>query len=144
MLREFDRLDAEQRERVVAGIVGQVDELTALVADVVELARGDEPEHEAEDIAFEGSSRTPSPSPAALAGRDVRRWTSTPVTVRGVAARLDRAVRNLLDNAAKFSGPGRTVEVHLSRDGALYVRDRGPGISDGRVAQRLRAVLPGR
>jgi two-component system sensor histidine kinase MprB len=129
VLREFDRLSPAQREQVIGGIVGQVDELTALVADVVELARGDEPALEAENIAFEGIV-------AHAVAQARRHWPavtftldSTPVTVRGVAGRLDRAVRNLLDNAAKFSGPGTTVRVHLGRDGALYVRDHGPGIS---------------
>jgi len=47
--------------------------------------------------------------------------------VRGVPARIDRAVANLLDNAAKWSPPGGAVEVRL-RDGELTVRDHGPGI----------------
>ena len=48
--------------------------------------------------------------------------------VQGVPARLDRAVANLLDNAAKFSPPGSSVEVRI-HDGELTVRDRGPGIA---------------
>jgi two-component system, OmpR family, sensor histidine kinase MprB len=49
------------------------------------------------------------------------------VVVDGVRSRLDRAVANLLDNAAKY-GAG-TVEVTL-RDGILTVRDHGPGIAE--------------
>jgi two-component system sensor histidine kinase MprB len=45
----------------------------------------------------------------------------------GARARLDRAVANLLDNAAKWSPPGSAVEVRLC-DGELTVRDHGPGI----------------
>jgi two-component system sensor histidine kinase MprB len=52
-----------------------------------------------------------------------------PTLVRGVPARLDRAVANLLDNAAKYSPPGAAVEVRL-RDGELTVRDHGPGIPE--------------
>jgi signal transduction histidine kinase len=71
---------------------------------------------------------------AAVAG--VRRdWPRIPVTadlepclVSGHADRLKIAVRNLLDNAAKFSPPGAPVQVRL-RDGELTVRDHGPGIS---------------
>jgi two-component system sensor histidine kinase MprB len=49
--------------------------------------------------------------------------------VNGSAERLRTAVRNLLDNAAKF-GPARgPVEVGLRGDGELTVRDHGPGIS---------------
>jgi two-component system sensor histidine kinase MprB len=51
-----------------------------------------------------------------------------PALVQGVPARLDRAVTNLLDNAAKFSPPGGVVEVAI-RHGELTVRDRGPGIA---------------
>jgi two-component system sensor histidine kinase MprB len=38
-------------------------------------------------------------------------------------------VSNLLDNARKWSPPGGTVEVELS-DGALTVRDHGPGFAE--------------
>jgi two-component system, OmpR family, sensor histidine kinase MprB len=51
------------------------------------------------------------------------------LSVHGDAVRLDRAVSNLLDNAAKWSPPGATVEVRLN-DGELVVRDRGPGFKD--------------
>jgi two-component system sensor histidine kinase MprB len=42
---------------------------------------------------------------------------------------LDRAVTNLLDNAAKWSPPGSTIDVEV-RDGHVTVRDQGPGISE--------------
>jgi two-component system sensor histidine kinase MprB len=47
----------------------------------------------------------------------------------GVPESLARAVGNLLDNAAKWSPPGGEVEV-VVRDGAVVVRDHGPGIAD--------------
>jgi two-component system, OmpR family, sensor histidine kinase MprB len=50
-----------------------------------------------------------------------------PGTVFGSAERLQIAVRNLLDNAAKFGPPGGPVGVSL-RAGQLTVRDYGPGI----------------
>jgi two-component system sensor histidine kinase MprB len=50
-----------------------------------------------------------------------------PALVRGVPARLDRAVSNLLDNAAKWSPAGSLIEIRLS-GGELSVRDHGPGI----------------
>jgi two-component system sensor histidine kinase MprB len=51
-----------------------------------------------------------------------------PSVVEGVPERLDRAVANLLDNAAKWSPPGGVVEVSVC-EGALTVRDHGPGIA---------------
>jgi two-component system, OmpR family, sensor histidine kinase MprB len=50
-------------------------------------------------------------------------------TVRGVPATIERAVANLLDNAAKWSPPNGTVEVAV-RDGRVVVRDHGPGIDE--------------
>ena len=52
-----------------------------------------------------------------------------PTAVVGVPATLERAIANLLDNAAKWSPPGVHVSVTL-QDGELVVRDRGPGIAD--------------
>jgi two-component system, OmpR family, sensor histidine kinase MprB len=46
-----------------------------------------------------------------------------------VPATLERAIVNLLDNAAKWSPPGAEVEVE-ARDGFVAVRDHGPGIAD--------------
>jgi two-component system sensor histidine kinase MprB len=57
-----------------------------------------------------------------------------PCVVVGQADRLSIAVRNLLDNAAKFGSPGGRVEVRL-RDGELTVRDRGPGIEPADLPQ---------
>jgi len=50
-------------------------------------------------------------------------------TVQGVPSTIERAVANLLDNAAKWSPPNGDVEVAV-RDGALSVRDHGPGIDE--------------
>jgi two-component system sensor histidine kinase MprB len=51
-----------------------------------------------------------------------------PCVVRARRARLARAVANLLDNAVKWSPPGGAVEVRV-QDGAVTVRDHGPGIA---------------
>jgi two-component system sensor histidine kinase MprB len=52
-----------------------------------------------------------------------------PTLVKGVPSRLERAVANLLDNAAKWSPPEGTVEVTV-RQGEVTVRDEGPGIGE--------------
>jgi two-component system sensor histidine kinase MprB len=49
--------------------------------------------------------------------------------VRGVPSTIERAVSNLLDNAAKWSPPGGEIDV-VVRNGELAVRDRGPGIAE--------------
>jgi two-component system sensor histidine kinase MprB len=50
-----------------------------------------------------------------------------PSVVTAAPGRLDRAVGNLLDNAAKWSPPGEAIEVS-ARDGTVTVHDQGPGI----------------
>ena len=42
---------------------------------------------------------------------------------------IERAVDNLLDNAAKWSPPGGEIEVSV-RDGEVVVRDHGSGIDE--------------
>jgi two-component system sensor histidine kinase MprB len=49
--------------------------------------------------------------------------------VHGVPSTIERAVGNLLDNAAKWSPPGGDVEIGV-HDGTVTVRDHGPGIDE--------------
>ena len=128
VLHDLDKLPDSMREEVIAGIVAQLEELTALVADVVELARGDEPAVHLEDVSYERIVEH-------AVARARRHWPelrfilgSSPVMVRAVPARLDRAVTNLLDNAGKFSPQHGQVDVALFEDGRLTVRDHGPGV----------------
>ena len=53
-----------------------------------------------------------------------------PWSTRGDATGLERAITNLLDNAAKWSPPGGTITVRLTA-GVLTVDDEGPGIAAG-------------
>jgi signal transduction histidine kinase len=107
-------------------MVGQSEELSGLVADLIELARGDEGDPPIEDVALDVLVA----EAVARAGRHapgVRMQTELePCVITGVPDRLGRAVNNVLDNAAAFSPPGGVVEVAL-RDGVLEVRDHGPG-----------------
>src|SRR5690606_20471727 len=57
-----------------------------------------------------------------------------PTTVAGRPSRLERAVGNVLDNAAKWSPAGGTIDVRLA-DGALVVTDEGPGIDEADLAK---------
>jgi two-component system sensor histidine kinase MprB len=126
-------LDDGDRDRLRADLVAQLEELTALVGDLVELAREDEPEPPpAEEVRFD-----------ALVGAAVERARrhaphvrfsvdTEPALVCAAPARLDRAVANLLANAAAYSD---TVEVRLRADGELTVRDHGPGIAEADLAR---------
>jgi two-component system, OmpR family, sensor histidine kinase MprB len=109
-------------------LVGQLEELSALVGDLIELARDEERPRETEVVRLDELV-------AGAVGRARRRHPDRvfeaelkPVVVEGVPAQLDRALANLLDNAQKWSPPGRSVEVAVA-DGRVTVRDHGPGIA---------------
>jgi two-component system sensor histidine kinase MprB len=130
VLHDVDRLSPAERDALLAGIVSQLEELTGLVADVVELARGEAPASTFEDVAWDDVVER-------AVDRARRHWPTvtfvsdaSPVVVRGVVSRLERAVANMLDNAGKFSPPASTVDVALSPAGVFTVADRGPGVPD--------------
>jgi two-component system sensor histidine kinase MprB len=121
-----------RRSELLAAAVEQLEELTALVSELVELARGELPSAEPEDVRLDLLVA----DVVARAQRDrphVSFSTSfAETTVHGVPARIERAVSNLLDNAAKWSPPGAPIEVSV-RNGEVAevaVRDHGPGIAD--------------
>jgi len=122
-------LAAGDRERLRRDLVAQLEELGELVGDLVELARdgelaGDPPEPlRFDELVLAAVERARRHAPQVAFDTEVE-----PCVVTGERARLDRAVANLLDNAAKWSPPAAGVEVRL-RDGELTVRDQGPGIA---------------
>ncbi len=116
--------------------LGELDRASALVDDLLFLARGQQPGTAIGDVPFD---RVVADEIEALgARRSDMEVTATlePVTVAGDGARLARVVRNLLENAARY-GQGR-IDVTVSvRDGeaVLWVDDDGSGVP---VADRER------
>jgi two-component system sensor histidine kinase MprB len=124
-----DRLSEEERRRMLTDVVEQTEELSALVGDLIELARGDLPVGSAEDVGLdrvveESVDRAQRNFPSVTFETSLE-----PVLVEGVPDRLGRAVNNLLDNAARHSPAGGVVEVEVSADG-VRVRDHGPGVDE--------------
>jgi two-component system sensor histidine kinase MprB len=131
-LEEAERLPKAELEALRADILSELDELTALVGDVVELARGGgrAAAESLDDVRVDDVVRALVERAERRGGKSVR-WAVRlePTLVRGEAERIGRAVSNLLDNARKWSPEGGEVEVSL-RDGVLMVRDHGPGFAD--------------
>jgi two-component system sensor histidine kinase MprB len=127
VLLEGGEISEEDRRRLLTDVVEQSEELTALVSDLIDLARGDEPHGETEDVRLdrvveESLARARRNAPGlSFEGR------LEPVILEGVAGRLERAVNNLLDNAARHSPEGGTVEIDVDSSG-VRVRDHGSGI----------------
>jgi two-component system sensor histidine kinase MprB len=132
VLARADRLDQDDRDALVAGIMSGIDDLTALVSDTVELARGEEQAGQFEELRLDRLVRR-CVDRATAHWPNVRFEATLPeCVVVGVSDRLAKAVRNLLDNAAKFSPPGGVIEVEtavVGADAVLTVRDHGPGVA---------------
>jgi len=129
VLARDEALPPGEREQLLRDVTEQLTEMTALIAELVELARGDLAPADPEDVRLdlltaEAIERTRRNRPGVSFQADLDES-----LIRGVPATVERAVSNLLDNAAKWSPPGGVVEVTL-RDGELTVRDYGPGIDE--------------
>jgi two-component system sensor histidine kinase MprB len=127
LLASSPDLSAGERQEVLDRVVAQGAELSQLVASITELARGEPAVAECEEVPLHEIVA----AELAAARRD---WPETafpvelePWVTAGSQERIRHAVRNLLDNAAKYSPPGSPVEVRLA-GGELTVRDHGAGI----------------
>jgi two-component system sensor histidine kinase MprB len=127
VLARADELAADERTLLIRDTVAQTGELTRLVVDLVELARGDGQEEPFTVIDLDALTRRV----VEVVGRNhpsvTFRVDGVPSLVRGGPGRISRAVSNLVDNAAKWSAPGADVELTV-RDGRVVVRDHGPGV----------------
>jgi two-component system sensor histidine kinase MprB len=127
VLARAEELAPDDRASLIADTVAQVGELTRLVGDLVELARGDGQEEPFTLVDLADVTRRA----VDVVGRNhpsiTFRVDAVPGLIGGVPARVTRAVSNLIDNAAKWSPSWAEVDVDV-RDGTVTVRDHGPGV----------------
>jgi two-component system, OmpR family, sensor histidine kinase MprB len=129
VLARAEGLPAADGERLLKDLLIQVEELSRLVGDLVELARGAEPALAREDLRLDelvaqAVERAERYAPEVRFHSDLR-----PSLVNGVPSQIERAVANLLDNAAKWTRPHGSVDVTVG-DGRVTVRDHGSGVSE--------------
>jgi two-component system, OmpR family, sensor histidine kinase MprB len=122
-------LPAGERQRLLTDVVEQLGEMTTLIAELMELARGEEhfsaPEDVRLDLVAAGAvERTKRNRPGVEFKTELEES-----LVYGVPETLDRALGNLLDNAAKWSPANGKVEVAV-HGSEVTVRDHGPGIDE--------------
>jgi two-component system sensor histidine kinase MprB len=142
LLQRGQPTDPAERQQVLGELVGQMERLSTLVSDLIDLARDEQTQLLVEDVHLDAIAAD------AIAEMRMRYpgvhfeldQSSTAVdVVRGVRSRILRAVTNLLDNAGKWSPAGGTVEVAV-RGSEITVRDHGPGIApedESRVFDRF-------
>ncbi len=120
--------DPAERQQVLVELVGQMERLSTLVGDLIDLARDEEATLPIENVRLD---QVVADAITDVRGRYPRvRFEAVieETTVRGIRPRLARAVTNLLDNAGKWSPAGGLVEVSVT-GGEVSVRDHGPGVA---------------
>jgi two-component system, OmpR family, sensor histidine kinase MprB len=127
VLKQHERLQPGQRNKLFADLEREAHEMRDLIAGLLELARGDVNVERAtvqlDELVESAVERARARFPRVTFNAELQ-----PTAVEGVHERLERAVWNLLENAGKWSAEGSTVDVTLT-GGELRVRDRGPGIA---------------
>ena len=129
LLVRADELPPDTRRRLLDDVTFELEQLSKLVSEVVDLASATGPSDEVpeqvqldelvSDVAHRFERRT-SHEVAVV---------SQPTNVLGQRGQLERAISNLIDNAVKWSPPGATVEVDVEA-GRVSVIDHGPGIDE--------------
>jgi two-component system sensor histidine kinase MprB len=123
------KISNADRAELIGDVRAQMEELSLLVGDLVELSRDAKPPAAPEpvnlaDIVRQAIERVRRRAPQIRFDIKLEPW-----FLEADPATLERAVTNLLDNAAKWSPDGGTVAIQL-HDGLLQVADQGPGISE--------------
>jgi signal transduction histidine kinase len=132
-------LDSMQDPARTASLRADVERMTKLVGQLLVVAQLEaltiRPDEQADlsEIAAEVAILM---APLAVkAGRNVAVLNAEhPVPVRGNKDALYQALRNLVENALKYTPPDTEVEIELDQSGGVTVSDRGPGIPEAQRA----------
>jgi two-component system sensor histidine kinase MprB len=127
VLKQQERLQPGQRNKLFADLEREAHEMRDLITGLLELARGDGTLERSpvqfDELVESSVERARSRFPNVTFKAELAH-----TTISGSSERLERAVWNLLENAGKWSAQGSTVDVTLV-GGELRVRDHGPGIA---------------
>jgi len=144
------RLEPEDRRRLLTDIDAQMRELDHLIEEIVELAKDPSSAEEPLELDLAEVTRAAVVRARARTPETTFELHEETVGVTGQRLALERAVLNLLDNAAKWSPRDQPVLVEVRRWHGLAevaVSDRGPGVPVGdleRVFERFHRTAEAR
>ncbi len=127
VLARADELAPDDRAMLIRDTVAQIGELTRLIGDLVELARGDGREEPFTVVDLYELTRRVVDVVGSNHPSIAFRVDGAQSLIRCAPRRVSRAVSNLVDNAAKWSPPGAEVEIAVG-DSRVTVSDHGPGV----------------
>lgn len=131
---------ADDQAELIADIAAESERLHRLVEDLLVLTRA-----ERGGIAIESEPLEPRRLLSRVIEREAARLPSISIEadlplglpiVAGEDTYVEQIVRNMLNNAAKYTPPGTVVQVRAEQDGdnvAVRVLDSGPGIDEASV-----------
>jgi two-component system, OmpR family, sensor kinase len=123
----------EEERAMVDSALRSSSRMSRLVGDLLLLARADAGRIGARtrcDLAEAAGNAAAEVAPT-VGERELRIENERPLPVDGNPDELHRMVLNLLDNAARHTPPGSTIELRLRAEGAnavVEVADNGPGV----------------
>ena len=126
LIGQIERLPVAERQDVVAEVIDDVDELSILLAELVELASDLSAAEPVDTVSLLDLAQGAAERAERRTHRQVE-VTGEPTEVVGRPRQLERAIANLVDNALKYSPADAPVEVDVSGT-TVTVRDRGRGI----------------
>jgi two-component system sensor histidine kinase MprB len=130
VLRRHPELSVEMRNGVLDDLDSEVNELTALVNELVAVASGELEEQPNERIDLAELAGEVAERVGRRRSREVLVEVRHRAVVDAPRSALDRAITNLVDNACKFDQSGGPIDV-VVEGGSLLVLDRGQGIVAG-------------
>ncbi|MFE7117664.1 ATP-binding protein [Streptomyces sp. NPDC057654] len=129
-LRRYDQLPPHVRDELLSDLTDEARELTDLVNELVELAAGQGQAGDPVPVALGEAAERAAALARRRTGRTVTVRTAAPATVLAWPPAVQRAISNLLENAAKFDQDrADPLEIVVS-GGRVDVRDRGPGLDE--------------
>lgn len=126
-------LDTLDNTEVTAQLTQDVDRITRIVEQVMAKSRIDSIEikpDEMADLSHIASSMAAFLAPLVIKeGRSIEVvGAEQPVLINGNTFALEQALRNLVENAIKYSARGSTITVEVSKNPSIRIVDRGRGI----------------
>jgi two-component system, OmpR family, sensor histidine kinase MprB len=126
VLRRHRNLGDADRAQIVDDLHSEVEEMVTLVEEIVTVAGGVATDEPATEFSLGDAVRRVVDRFTRRTGRQFA-VVADDSPVRAQESAVERAVSNLLDNAAKFDPSGAAVDVEVNA-GAVSVSDHGPGI----------------